>query len=31
VVGMMPRWNPGKQSGRPVIVKFRFPINFNLN
>lgn len=30
VVGIMPRWNPGKQSGRPVIVKFRFPINFTL-
>src|SRR5687768_1326154 len=30
VVGIMPRWVPGKQSGRPVIVKFRFPINFTL-
>jgi protein TonB len=30
VVKMMPRWNPGKQSGRPVIVKFRFPVNFTL-
>ena len=30
VVKLMPRWNPGKQSGRPVIVKFRFPINFTL-
>lgn len=31
VVKMMPRWNPGKQSGRPVDVRFRFPINFTLN
>lgn len=30
VVSMMPRWNPGKQSGRAVPVKFRFPINFTL-
>ena len=30
VVSIMPRWNPGKQSGRPVVVKFRFPINFTL-
>jgi protein TonB len=30
VVSIMPRWVPGKQSGRPVIVKFRFPINFTL-
>lgn len=30
VISMMPRWNPGKQSGRPVSVKFRFPINFTL-
>ncbi len=31
VVSMMPRWTPGKQSGRPVVVKFRFPINFTLH
>jgi len=30
VVSIMPRWVPGKQSGRPVTVKFRFPINFTL-
>jgi TonB family protein len=30
VVEMMPRWNPGTQDGKPVNVKFRFPINFNL-
>ena len=30
VVKMMPRWKPGMQSGKPVTVKFRFPINFTL-
>lgn len=30
VINMMPRWNPGKQSGKVVQVKFRFPINFSL-
>jgi protein TonB len=30
VVKLMPKWTPGYQSGRPVIVKFRFPINFTL-
>jgi protein TonB len=30
VVKLMPKWKPGTQSGKPVIVKFRFPINFTL-
>jgi len=30
VIEGMPRWNPGKQSGRPVVVKYRYPINFTL-
>jgi protein TonB len=30
VLKLMPKWNPGKQSGRPVIVKFRIPINFTI-
>ena len=30
VVEMMPRWKPGTQDGKPVNVKFRFPINFTL-
>src|SRR5687768_17422126 len=30
VVKKMPDWKPGRQSGRPVKVKFRFPINFVL-
>lgn len=31
VVQLMPRWEPGKQSGKQVSVKFRFPINFILD
>lgn len=31
VVALMPKWKPGKQSGKPVVVKFRLPINFRLN
>ncbi len=31
VVGKMPPWKPGKQSGRPVRVKFVLPIKFKLN
>ncbi|PRY41896.1 outer membrane transport energization protein TonB [Spirosoma oryzae] len=30
VVQGMPKWRPGKQSGRPVRVKFNLPINFTL-
>lgn len=30
VVKLMPKWKPGYQSGKPVMVKFRFPINFIL-
>ena len=28
VVNSSPRWEPGKQRGKPVKVRFRFPINF---
>lgn len=31
VVSMMPRWNPGKQRGRPVRVQFNMPIRFTLS
>ncbi len=30
VVSRMPDWNPGKQNGRPVPVRFTLPIRFNL-
>jgi periplasmic protein TonB len=30
VVRTMPKWKPGKQSGRPVRVKYNLPINFQL-
>ncbi|ADB41065.1 energy transducer TonB [Spirosoma linguale] len=30
VVKGMPKWRPGKQSGRPVRVKYNLPINFTL-
>jgi TonB family protein len=30
VVRLMPRWNPGKQSGKPVKVQFNMPIKFTL-
>lgn len=30
VVKNMPRWNPGKQRGKPVRVQFNLPINFSL-
>jgi len=30
VVGGMPKWNPGKQNGRPVNVKMSVPIIFRL-
>lgn len=30
VVGMMPKWNSGKQRGRPVRVQFNLPVRFKL-
>lgn len=30
VVGSMPRWNPGKQNGQAVRVKYQVPITFRL-
>ena len=30
VVNLMPNWMPGKQSGRPVRVRFTLPISFQL-
>jgi len=30
VVNLMPNWKPGKQSGRPVRVRFTLPIAFQL-
>lgn len=30
VVKAMPRWNPGKQRGKPVRVQFNLPVSFNL-
>lgn len=30
VVKTMPRWNPGKQRGKPVRVQFNLPVDFNL-
>ena len=31
VVRLMPRWSPGKQSGRPVAVRYTLPISFQLS
>ena len=31
VVGMMPKWKPGRQRGKVVRVKYNVPINFKLN
>lgn len=31
VVKSMPPWNPGKQNGKPVTVKYTIPIKFQLN
>ena len=31
VAKLMPKWNPGKQSGQPVRVSFNMPITFRLN
>ncbi|MHC1703076.1 MAG: energy transducer TonB [Tenuifilaceae bacterium] len=30
VVALSPKWNPGKQQGDPVRVRFTFPITFSL-
>lgn len=30
VVNMMPRWNPGKQGGKPVRTEFILPVQFYL-
>lgn len=30
VLGSMPKWNPGKQNGKPVSVYFTIPVNFVL-
>lgn len=30
VINSMPRWNPGKQRGKPVKVKYTLPVNFKL-
>ncbi len=30
VIKMMPKWNPGKQRGKPVRVQYRMPIKFTL-
>lgn len=30
VVSLSPKWNPGKQQGDPVRVRFTFPITFSL-
>ncbi|WP_435354486.1 TonB family protein [Emticicia sp. SJ17W-69] len=30
VLGSMPKWNPGKQNGKPVNVYFTMPVNFIL-
>lgn len=31
VVQAMPNWKPGKQNGKPVLVRFNLPIRFKLN
>lgn len=31
VVNKMPKWNPGKEKGKKVKVKFNLPINFSLD
>lgn len=30
VINLMPKWNPGKQRGKPVRVQFNMPIKFTL-
>ena len=31
VIKSSPKWTPGKQKGKPVKVKYQFPVNFQLN
>lgn len=31
VIGLMPKWNPGKQRGKAVAVKYTMPIQFHLD
>jgi len=31
VIKMMPRWNPGRQKGKPVRCQFILPVKFNLS
>ena len=31
VVGLMPKWKPGKQRGRAIRVRYTLPINFKLD
>ena len=31
VVGLMPKWSPGKQRGKAVRVRYTLPINFKLS
>ena len=31
VVNNMPKWEPGKQRGRPVNVQYNLPVKFNLD
>ena len=30
VLGLMPKWSPGKQDGKPVPVRYTVPVTFNL-
>ena len=31
VINMMPRWEPGKQNGKPVCVRYTVPVRFHIN
>ncbi len=31
VVKLMPKWNPGKQAGKPCRVQFQLPLKFSLS
>ena len=31
VLKSMPRWNPGKQNGKPVLTRITIPVVFKLN
>lgn len=31
IIKAMPKWNPGKQNGKPVRVRYTLPLVFNLN